>query len=419
MKVAVIGSGGREHALIWKLHRHPLVKQIYALPGNGGTAAISEPVPVRADDIADLHRAILTISPDLVVVGPEVALARGISDALQRDNISCFGPTARAARIESSKVFAKQLLAKHNVPTAAFRVFDSFDDLKAYVLREPKPSDWVVKADGLAAGKGAYVCSSLEEVLEAARALLVEQVLGEAGRTLVLERKLIGREASALYWCDGEHFVPLPAAQDYKRAFDGEAGPNTGGMGSFAPAPHLTPALCAEVGARIIEPTLRALANEDSPFKGILYAGLMLTADGPQVIEFNCRFGDPETQVIMPVWPGDIIKTMFACINGDLNEHAVPSLAEQHAVCVVLAASGYPGSYAKDIALRFVPDSSTAITFHAGTATHDGQVRSTGGRVLNAVGVGDSMAAARASAYQLAEQLDVPGLFFRKDIALS
>ncbi len=419
MKVAVIGSGGREHALIWKLHRHPLVKQIYALPGNGGTSVISESVPVRADDMKELLRAILGIRPDLVVVGPEIVLARGITDALQRDNILCFGPTARAARIESSKVFAKQLLARHNVPTAAFRAFDSFDDLKAYVLREPEPSNWVVKADGLAAGKGAYVCSSLDEVLEAAHALLVEHVLGEAGRTVVLERKLVGREASALFWCDGEHFVPLPAAQDYKRAFDGEAGPNTGGMGSFAPAPHLTPALCAEAGRMIIEPTLRALANEDSPFKGILYAGLMLTADGPQVIEFNCRFGDPETQVIMPVWPGDILETMLACINGTLNELSVASVADKHAVCVVLAANGYPGSYAKNIALRAVPDTSSAITFHAGTAFHNGQVVSTGGRVLNAVGVGDSMAAARASAYRLAEQLAVPGLYYRKDIALS
>ena len=419
MKVAVIGSGGREHALIWKLYQHPLVRQIYALPGNGGTQALAEAVPVLADDVAVLHRTILGIHPDLVIVGPEIALAKGIVDALQRENVPCFGPSARAARIESSKVFAKQLLARHNVPTAAFRVFDAFDDLQHFVRHEPELSGWVVKADGLAAGKGAYVCSSLQDVLEVAHALLVDLVLGEAGRTVVLERKLIGREASALFWCDGEHFVPLPPAQDYKRALDGDQGPNTGGMGSFSPAPHLTPALCAEVEQTIIAPTLRALAEEGSPFKGILYAGLMLTADGPQVIEFNCRFGDPETQVIMPVWTGDIIATMFACISDGLHKLDVSTKAARHAVCVVLAANGYPDTYEKNIPLKSVPDTSTAITFHAGTAVFNGQLVSTGGRVLNAVGVGDSMAVARASAYQLAAELTVPGLHFRKYIALS
>lgn len=413
----VIGSGGREHALVWKLAQDSRISKLYALPGNGGTIQLAESVNAPVHDIERLHQAILTVRADLVVVGPEVSLAAGIADRLEEDNIPCFGPSARAARIETSKVFAKLLMAKHGVPTADFEIFDSFDKLVRFVQKTPFGDGWVVKADGLAAGKGAFVCSKVEEVFQHARELLVENVFGVAGQRVVLERRLTGREASVLYWCDGEHFAPLPIAQDYKRAHDGDHGPNTGGMGSHCPAPHVTPELQKRVSDEFIRPVISALANDSTPFRGVLYAGLMLTDSGPKVIEFNCRFGDPETQVIVPGWNGSIFDTMFACIKGTLGDMNVSHESYRCAVCIVLAAEGYPGSYKRQIRLRMVPNGAHHVTFHAGTKHMDGQFVSSGGRVLNAVGFGTDLVSARTHAYELADELSVPGLFFRKDIA--
>ena len=398
MRIAVIGSGGREHALLWKLAQDSGVTKLFALPGNGGTNRLAESIAVKVDDREQLRRAVIGLKPDLVVVGPEIPLAQGIADMLRSDNIPCFGPSAAAARIEASKVFAKQLMQRHNVPTAEFEIFASFEELQQYVTSVPQQSGWVVKADGLAAGKGAVVCKSIDEVLAAARAMLVEGMLGSAGKQVVLERRLVGCEASTLFWCDGEHFAALPVAQDYKRAHDGDQGPNTGGMGSVCPARHVTDNMKERIAKDIIGPTLRALANEGCPFKGVLYAGLMITDDGPQVIEYNCRFGDPETQVILPVWTGSIVETMLQCVEGNLQPDSTPFQTNACAVCVVLAADGYPGSYSKHLKLRSFPDREDAVTFHAGTSVINGELVSAGGRVLNAVGVGADFAAARASA---------------------
>ena len=418
MKLAVIGSGGREHAILWKLAHESDSARLYALPGNGGTATVAENVPVHAENVNSLRQAILTINPDLVIVGPEVPLAGGIVDRLTKDNIPCFGPSAGAARIEASKVFAKELMQEYGVPTADFRIFSDFETLRAYVTQTPEENGWVVKADGLAAGKGAFVCSSQDEVLNVAHSLLSAGALGEAGKRVILERKLAGREASALFWCDGEHFLPLPLAQDYKRVGGGDTGPNTGGMGCFCPTPALTPNLRLQVEELVVKPVLNALRDMGCPFKGILYVGLMMTVDGPQVIEFNCRFGDPETQVILPCWPGELVKTMHHCINGTLDQMPRPAETTRHAVCVVLAAEGYPGMYLKGIPLQSVPDGESAVTFHAGTTAQSGNLVSSGGRVLNAVGFAPDLSTARLNAYRLAEQLTVPGLFCRKDIAL-
>ncbi|HEY3294224.1 MAG TPA: phosphoribosylamine--glycine ligase [bacterium] len=418
MKIAVVGSGGREHALLWRLARDAGTRELYALPGNGGTEGLARSIPVDTNDTAALRSALRSIAPDLAVIGPEVPLAAGIADQLLIDGIPCFGPVAAAARIEASKAFSKLLMRKHGIPTADFEIFEDYAKLESFVHSQPEGNCWVVKADGLAAGKGAYVCTSLKETLQTAHDLLVEKKLGGAGVTVVLERKLAGREVSALYLCDGKDYIALPPAQDYKRAEDGDRGPNTGGMGTFCPAAHLTPAMQQDVERTIIEPTLRALAEDAAPYRGVLYAGLMLTADGPQVIEFNCRFGDPETQVILPVLKGDFAKTLLACAEGKLSVAGAHSLATSGAaVCVVLAAEGYPEHYRKSIPLRDAADTDHAVTFHAGTVRKDGALLSSGGRVLNAVGLGATMADARRNAYEFAEQLRVPGLRFRSDIA--
>lgn len=418
LKIAVVGSGGREHAILWRLSRDPGNQKLFVLPGNGGTHHLAKTVQVDIGNIAALHEAIRALAPDLVVIGPEAPLAAGIADLLETENIPCFGPVAKAARIESSKAYAKSLMRAHGVPTAEFEIYHEYPLLEKYVRSRPEVEGWVVKADGLAAGKGAYVCSSIEETLRWAHALLVEGKLGAAGATVVLERRLIGQEVSALYLCDGNRFVALPPAQDYKRAEDGDLGPNTGGMGAYCPARHLTPKLQHEVERSIILPTLRALGAEGSPYRGVLYAGLMLTSDGPQVIEFNCRFGDPETQVILPMCNGDFSETLLECAEGRMTQQSTAALSVVGAAaCVVLAAEGYPQKYKKSIPLDEIADTDQTITFHAGTTRQDGALISIGGRVLNAVGLGADVAQARRRAYALAKQLRVPGLRYRSDIA--
>jgi phosphoribosylamine---glycine ligase len=418
LKIAVIGSGGREHAILWRLARDSDRHALFALPGNGGTSAIARNVPVDAGNVEQLLIELEPLAPDLVVVGPEVPLALGLADDLHAKGINCFGPSAAAARIECSKVFSKELMRKCGVPTAEFEVFRDFEFFQKFIKHAPEGSGWVVKADGLAAGKGAFVCSTVDEALMHAHTLLVDGSMGDAGKAVVLERKLSGREVSALYLCDGEAFTALPAAQDYKRANHGDHGPNTGGMGSFCPASQLTDVLRLEVEKHIIAPILRALAEDGAPYQGVLYAGLMLTDNGPQVIEFNCRFGDPETQVILPILQGEFSEILLACAQGRLSATSRPAEhPENAAVCVVLAAEGYPDKYEKAIPLVSVADAQHAFTFHAGTAFQDGKFVSNGGRVLNAVGTGPTVGEAREQAYGLAAQLKVPGLRFRFDIA--
>ncbi|MBU0509964.1 phosphoribosylamine--glycine ligase [bacterium] len=418
MRIAVIGSGGREHAILWRLQRDSDPHSLFALPGNGGTHRIATSVQTGAASVPELMNAIRTVSPDLVVVGPEVPLAAGLGDALAEEGIPCFGPTSAAARIESSKVFAKRFMSDCGIATAEYAVFDRFDELLKHVESRPNPERWVVKADGLAAGKGAFVCSSRQEVLAHAHALLVDKKLGDAGRNIVLERRLEGREVSCLFWCDGTNHAPIPPAQDYKRAEDGDRGPNTGGMGSYCPAQHLTPELQVDISRTIVTPLLKTLQERETPYRGVLYAGLMLTDDGPQVIEFNCRFGDPETQAILPIWEGNLASVMMACATGQLDPQSRgDSSSGRTAVCVVLAAEGYPGNYEKHFPLVEVEDSDTQITFHAGTVRENAAPFSAGGRVLNAIGLGCDADEARTRAYDLAGRLKVPGLHFRRDIA--
>jgi phosphoribosylamine---glycine ligase len=416
MKIVVIGSGGREHALLWKLSKNKAVSELIALPGNGGTASIARNLIPASNTTEGLVDEIRNLNPDLVVVGPEQPLANGITDLLEKANVLSFGPSARAARIESSKVFSKELMRKYGIPTADFEIFEDFEMLAGYIHEHPRLNGRVVKADGLAAGKGAFVCANDDEAISISRKLLKEGVLGEAGKRVVLEEKLIGTEASAHFWCDGERFAPLPVARDYKRALDGDAGPNTGGMGTLCPAGHVSPKILDEVSRTIVSPTLRAMTDEGCPYRGVLYVGLMLTDNGPQVIEYNCRFGDPETQVMLPVLEGDIVETMIACAQGKLIPQTATS-SSSTAVCVVLAAEGYPGSYRKGIELKEIANTDKRFTFHAGTQIINGRLISSGGRVLNAVGRGETMEAARANAYLLANQLLVPGLRFRSDIA--
>jgi phosphoribosylamine--glycine ligase len=418
LRIAVVGTGGREHCILWRLARDADRHTLFALPGNGGTGGLAQTVEADPGNVSALHDTLRSVRADLVVIGPEGPLANGIADRLQRDGIPCFGPVAAAAQLEASKVFAKLLMREQAIPTAEFEIFEDFASLERFVRSAPYENGWVVKADGLAAGKGAFVCTSPAEVLSHAHALLVEGALGTAGCKVVLERRLIGREVSALFWCDGERFEALPPAQDYKRAEDGDVGPNTGGMGSYCPAAHLTESLHAEVAGRIVRPVLRALADRGAAYRGILYVGLMLTVEGPQVIEFNCRFGDPETQVILPVWTGNMAEYLLACCEGRLQAVArVRSGEPQAAVCVVLAADGYPGAYDKGIALKDVPDSQHAVIFHAGTRRLVSGLVSSGGRVLNAVGLGATISEARAHAYAQVERIRVEGLRCRFDIA--
>lgn len=418
MRVAVIGSGGREHALLWKLKQSPRISELFSIPGNPGMAELATLVKVELN-VAALLTEIHRLAIDFVVVGPEQLLAEGLADELGKRGVLTFGPMQAAARLESSKVFAKHMMKSCHVPTAAFEVFSDFSAFEKFVQETPRANGRVVKADGLAAGKGAFVCSGDAEAIDVGRRLLVEKELGEAGTTIVVEEMLSGREASLHFMCDGERFLALPPAQDYKRAFDGDIGPNTGGMGTFCPAKHVAQGVIQDVESRVVKPILNALSEQGSPYRGLLYVGIMLTETGPQVIEFNCRFGDPETQVMLPCLSYDLLEPMLECAKGELNPAKYSTQAARNAVCVVLCAEGYPSSYRKHVPLSAPVCNSNQVLFSAGTATLDGNWVSSGGRVLNAVGLGDSMKDARANAYDLANKAVIEGLRMRNDIALS
>jgi phosphoribosylamine--glycine ligase len=418
MRVAVIGSGGREHALVWKLAQSKHAREIHALPGNPGMKGLATLHEVKGD-VKSLVNAIELLKIGYVVVGPEQPLADGIINELEARKIACFGPVKDAAKLEASKVFSKELMNACGVPTADFRVFDSYDEFEKFVLDSPRENGRVVKADGLAAGKGAFVCCRDSEALKVGKRLLVDRELGDAGAKIVVEEMLIGREASLHFLCDGERYLALPPAQDYKRAYDGDFGPNTGGMGTFCPARHVSEATTREVEQKIVEPVLRALEKQGAAYRGLLYVGVMLTDQGPQVIEFNCRFGDPETQVMLPCLGYDLLEAMIECSKGLLEPKKYAKAAMGNAVCVVLSAEGYPDKYAKGIPLKDVKPNDKQILFSAGTTMMDGAWVSSGGRVLNAVGLGDSMKAARDTAYDLAKTALVPGLRARSDIALT
>ncbi|QSQ27441.1 phosphoribosylamine--glycine ligase [Pyxidicoccus parkwayensis] len=410
VKVLLLGSGGREHALAWKLSQSPRLTKLLCGPGNPGTARLATNVPLRADVPDEVVALAKREAVDLVVVGPEAPLVAGVADALAKAGIPCFGPVAGAALIEGSKAFAKEIMAEAGVPTAAFRTFTDVARAEAYAVEQGRI---VVKADGLAAGKGVIVAHDVEAARAAVRAV---GAMGSAGQKMVLEELLEGEEVSAMALCDGERYAMLPLSQDHKRVGDGDTGPNTGGMGAYSPAPFLTDAQLAEVGERVMAPTLAVLRKRGIPFRGVLYAGLMLTRSGPKVLEFNARFGDPETQVLMMQLGEDLLPLVDACARGKLEARTLASNPGS-SVGVVMAAEGYPDAPRKGQrieGLDAVP--ADATVFLAGVEAKDGALVTSGGRVLTVCARGDTLAGAQEKAYAAARAVRFEGMHFRRDI---
>ena len=415
MKILVVGGGGREHAIIKKLKENPRITEIYALPGNGGIAADAACVPIGATDIDGIVRFAVQEKIDYAVVAPDDPLALGAVDALNGAGVPCFGPNAAAARIESSKAFAKDLMRRYGIPTARFRTFTDVSEALAYVAECPLPT--VVKADGLALGKGVIIAQTREEAAAAVRGMMEEGLFGKSGATVVIEEFLEGPEVSVLAFTDGKTVKPMVSSMDHKRAHDGDAGPNTGGMGTIAPNPYYTPEIAARCMEEIFLPTVRAMAQEGRPFRGCLYFGLMITRDGPKVIEYNCRFGDPETQVVLPLLQSDLYTVMRATTDGTLAETDVRFDARKSACCVILASKGYPGHYEKNCLIR-LPDTAEGEWIYIAGAkrAEDGSLLSSGGRVIGATAVADTLEGAVERAYALARRVDFPGGFMRGDI---
>ncbi len=415
MKVLVIGGGAREHAIVWKLVQSSKISEIYAAPGNAGTASIAQNIDLAATDIEGLLTFSLAKEIDLSVVGPEAPLASGITDTFNAKGLKVFGPTASAARIEASKVFAKELMEDYGIPCARGRSFTDYKQAKAYILEQGAPI--VVKADGLAAGKGVIVAATTEEALVALDNIINKKSLGKAGATVLIEEALSGKEMSFFVFCDGKNVVPTKAACDYKRIYDGGKGPNTGGMGSYCPPPFYNAGLEKTIMDNVIKPTIRALAEKGSPYKGVLYAGLMLSADGLKVLEFNARFGDPETQVVLPLLKTDLLDVMLAVTEGDLDS-LNPSWHDGACVGVVIASGGYPASYRKGLPITGLGDLPEDLTvFHAGTTFKDGQTFTSGGRVLTVTARGTTINDARELIYANIDRVDFEGRQYRRDIA--
>lgn len=416
MQVLVIGGGGREHALAWKASQSASVEKVYCVPGNPGIAEIAECVKLDITDNEALVRFAKEHNIDLTIVGPEVPLANGIVDAFRRQGLAIFGPTQAAAQIEGSKSFAKDLMKKYHIPTAKFEVFTEAEAAKAYIVEQGAPI--VIKADGLAAGKGVVVAMTLDEALEAVDMMMCDNAFGSAGAQVVIEEFLSGEEASILTFCDGTTIVPMISSQDHKRAYDNDEGPNTGGMGTYAPAPVVTADILARVQKEILEPTVAAMKAEGMPYTGCLYAGLMITENGPKVIEFNARFGDPETQVVLPLLNSDMVEIMLACVNGTLDKLDI-KWKNEAAVCVVMAAGGYPQSYHKGDVISGLDTAAEqgAIVFHAGTAQDGDNIVTNGGRVLGVTALGNDIRQAVDHAYQAVKSIRFDNVHYRNDIA--
>lgn len=411
MNVLLIGSGGREHALAWRLAQSPRLGKLLIVPGNTGTGHYGQNVPFPLNDFDALVDLADREDIGLVVVGPEDPLSAGIADRFVEAGIPVFGPTAAAAQLEASKAFAKEIMAEAGVPTAAAHVFASAEEAAAFARESGRA--WVVKADGLAQGKGVVVADSLEETLEAIRQLGATG----AGNRLLLEERLQGREVSLLALCDGERMLALPPARDHKRLLDGDQGPNTGGMGVVAPADDVSPALFDQIVERCMQPVLRTMAARGTPFRGVLYGGIILTEQGPKVLEYNCRFGDPEAQALLPLVEGDLLEALYGCATGAL----VPDQLRRrkgYAVCVVLCAAGYPAKPRRGDPIRGVEalDDNKVLVFHAGTALGPSGLCTNGGRVLGVTGLGANLRAARERAYEAAEHISFAGKHFRSDI---
>ena len=419
MRVLVVGGGGREHVLAWKIRQSPLVTRVICAPGNAGTSDVAQNVAVSDGDIEGLAKLCRDEKIDLAVIGPEAPLAAGLADRLRKDGVKVFGPGSAGARLEASKSYAKQLMQRYVIPTGSSRTFDRFDELAGF-LEAQQHYPVVLKADGLAAGKGVVLPETLEEALAAAREMLEEGRFGEAGNKLLVEEHLRGEEVSVLALTDGKTLAMMEPAQDHKRIFDGDRGPNTGGMGAYSPAPVATPQFLAEVEREVLVRIVHALAREHVDYRGVVYAGLMATRGGPRVIEFNCRFGDPEAQVIITRLKSDIVPLLTACADARLNQVEDLEWDPRPAVCVVMASGGYPASSSKgDVisGLDEVREMEDVYVFHAGTAREGEDVVTAGGRVLGVTALGDDVAQARERAYAAVDKIRFDGMQFRRDIA--
>lgn len=415
MKVLVVGGGGREHAICWKLAQSPKVTELYCAPGNGGIAQVAQCVPIKATDVEGMVAWAKEHAMDFVMVAPDDPLALGMVDALEAAGIPAFGPRANAAILEASKAFSKELMKKYHIPTAQYETFTDMEQALSYIRQQGAPI--VVKADGLALGKGVVVASTVEEAEEAVRSMMQDHKFGKSGSTVVIEECMVGPEVTVLAFCDGEHLVPMPSSQDHKRAFDGNQGPNTGGMGAISPSPNYTPEVARRCMEEIFLPTVAALKAEGRPFQGVLYFGLMLTPDGPKVVEYNARFGDPECQAVLSLLETDLLDIFLACRNGTLDRLNI-RWKDGAACCLVLASGGYPGSYAKGLPITGLEDAGQqAVVFHAGTKLgDDGTVFTNGGRVLGVTATGPDLNAAIDSAYAAAGHIHFQDMHFRTDI---
>ena len=416
MDILIIGSGGREHTLAWKLAQSKLVNKIYAVPGNPGMEDVATCVSGSVEDNAFLVNFAKENNIDMVVVGPEVPLTNGIVDDMEKVGIPSFGPKKLAAQLEGSKSFSKDIMKKYGIPTAKYEVFTEADKAKAYIEQEGAPI--VIKADGLAAGKGVIVAETKQQALDAIDEIMCDKAFGSAGNSVVIEEFMAGEEASVLAFTDGKTIIPMIPSQDHKRAHDGDKGPNTGGMGTYAPAPVVTEDLMETIKSTILEPTIQAMAKEGHPYKGCLYAGLMITSEGPKVVEFNARFGDPETQVVLPLLDSDLGEIMLACINGTLADCDI-KWSDKAAVCVVMSAGGYPAKYRKGDEILGLENAAqnNILVFHAGTAKQDTKIVTNGGRVLGVVALGDDIKSAVDTVYKGIKTIDFKDVYYRKDIA--
>ena len=418
MDVLVVGGGGREHALVWSLANSKSVDNIYCTPGNAGIGLQAQCWNIPADNVDMLVATAVDRDVDLVVVGPEVPLTAGLADRLRADGVACFGPSKNAAILEGSKAFAKEFMGRHGIPTSAFKIFDELNPALNFVADSPWGYPLVVKADGLAAGKGVVICNDPDEAGAAVRAAMLEQVFGNAGKRLVVEAFIRGVEATCMAICDGEKAVPLVVSQDHKAVYDGDKGPNTGGMGAYAPATHVLDETGTEwILKEVLQPTVDGMAAEGRAFQGVLYAGLMLTDQGTQVLEFNCRFGDPETQVVIPLLNEDLAVRLNGIANGDGGGGPI-QWSGRHAACVVLAAPGYPGKSPLGLPIHGLaePRDDDVLVFHAATAREGDQLVTNGGRVLSITGLGDSLDTALSNAYGAIEKISFEGMHYRSDI---
>jgi len=416
MKILVIGSGGREHALVWKLRQSPRVSEIYCAPGNAGIAGMAECVAIEADDVKSLLKFARSRKIDLTVVGPEAPLTLGVVDAFQKAGLRIFGPSGKAARMEGSKVFSKDLMQKYHIPTGHYAVFAKRNEAHAYLDKVGAPV--VVKADGLAAGKGVIVARTVVEAKEAVDLIVKQKAFGAAGKQVIIEEFLEGEEASFIAFTDGKTVLPLPTSQDHKAVFDGDQGPNTGGMGAYSPAPVVTEELHRQAMEEVMLPTVRAMAAEGCPYKGVLYAGLMIKDGKAKVLEFNCRFGDPECQPLLMRLKTDLVDVMEATIDGRLHEIAL-DIDPRPTVCVVMASGGYPGSYEKGREIKGLKKAAgvkDVVVFHAGTARKNGKIVNAGGRVLGVTAIGETLRQAIGQAYEAVDCISWKGCFFRRDI---